>query len=161
VGRALLAGLQEAGLVGDYLATTFVRVERNADDGQLEVFVDYATPEDSATFSRAYSELMGPLADARYLIMRDLPPPRSLLHRLILRLAGRRSEAQEGPVYHRVPDVLASHRERAEALAEHWQRTVGGGELVYTHTDEGRRVLLEARAERRRRARRSVFEFWR
>jgi superfamily II DNA or RNA helicase len=160
VGRALLAGLQEAGLVGDYLATAFVRVERSADDGQLEVFVDYATPEDSATFSRAYSELMGPLADARYLIVRDLQPPRSLLHRLILRLVNR-GDGNEGPAYHRVPDVLASHRDRAEALADHWRQTVGGGELVYTHTDEGRRTLLEARAQRRRRARRSVFEFWR
>jgi hypothetical protein len=62
--------------------------------------------------------------------------------------------------YHRVPDVLAIRRERAEALAHYWQRYVGGGRLVYTRNDEGRRILLEARAQQRVRLRQMAFEVW-
>lgn len=68
---------------------------------------------------------------------------------------------EDPKAYHWVPDALASHRERAEALARHWQRLLGGGELVYIRTDEGRRLLLQARAQRRRPFWQMAFEIWR
>lgn len=57
--------------------------------------------------------------------------------------------------------LLATCRERAESLARHWQQYVGGGPLVYTRSDEGRRILLQARADQRHRVRQMAFEIWR
>ena len=62
--------------------------------------------------------------------------------------------------YHRVPDMLASHRRYAEVLARFWKQHVGGGRLVYTRTVAGQRILLEAGSKRRQRIRQMAFEFW-
>ncbi len=82
LGRALLAALCETGAVSPELDDECVRVVEMP-GGSYEVFVADASPEDSFTFSRAYQQMLGPLADARYLIERDsthpaqpdLPPP--------------------------------------------------------------------------------------
>ena len=109
-------------------------------DGQL--------PEDSDTFARAYRQMLGPLGDARYLIERDSTSLRNPAYRAVVAGAQERCAwMRDLKAYHRVPDVLASRRERAETLARHWQHYVGGGRLVYTRTAEGRRILLQARAE--------------
>jgi superfamily II DNA or RNA helicase len=161
MGRALLAALREAGLVSAHLSDQYVRVVET-EGGGYEVFVDYASPEDSDVFSRAYREMMGPLGDARYLIERDSSTLRNIVYRplwLLVRTA--LGLGEDLRAYHRVPEVLASRRERAETLARHWKRTVGGGRLVYTRTDEGRRILLQARAQRRKGVRQMAFELWR
>lgn len=160
VGRALLAALRDAGVVSRNLDEKYVRVVKTGTGG-YQVFLDYASPEDSDTFARAFRELMGPLRDARYIIARDstslrnpLYRPLWLLVRTVLGLGG------DLYAYHPVPKVLASRRERAEALARYWKRYVGGGRLIYTRTEEGRRLLLQARAQRRRRVRQMAFEVW-
>jgi superfamily II DNA or RNA helicase len=161
MGRALLAALRDAGLVSPHLNDNYVRVVET-EGGGYEVFVDYASPEDSDTFSRAFRQMMGPLGDARYLIERDSSTLRNLVYRplwLLVRTA--LGLGEDLRAYHRVPDVLATRRERAEALAHYWQQYVGGGRLVYTRSDEGRRVLLQARAQQRRRIRQMAFEIWR
>jgi len=160
IGWALLAALRDAGAVSPNLSDHFVRVVET-EAGGYEVFLDYASPEDSATFSRAYQELMGPLGDARYLIERDSASLRNLIYRPLWLLVRKGLGLGEDlRAYHRVPDVLASRRQRAEALARHWRRYVGGGRLVYTRNDEGRRILLQARAQKRRRVRQMAFEIW-
>ncbi len=160
IGRALLAALRDAGLVSHNLDDKYVRaVETEA--GGYEVFLDYASPEDSATFARAYRELMGPLRDARYIIARDSTSLRNPLYRplwlLVRKVLGLGDDLH---AYHPVPKVLATRRGRAEALARHWKRYVGGGRLIYTRTEEGRRLLLRARAQRRKRVRQMAFEVW-
>jgi superfamily II DNA or RNA helicase len=161
MGRALLAALRDAGLVSSHLSQNYVRVVET-EGGGFEVMVDYASPEDSHTFAAAYRQMMGPLGDARYLIERDSTTLRNLVYRplwlLVRTLLGLDEDLR---AYHRVPDPLATRRERAESLARHWQRYVGGGRLVYTRTDEGRRILLQARAEQRHRIRQMAFEIWR
>ncbi|MFN2226262.1 MAG: hypothetical protein ACK2UY_08145, partial [Anaerolineae bacterium] len=161
MGRALLAALRDAGLVSSHLSQNYVRAVET-EGGGYEVMVDYASPEDSHTFAAAYRQMMGPLGDARYLIERDSTTLRNLVYRplwlLVRALLGLDEDLR---AYHRVPDPLATRRERAERLARHWQRYVGGGRLVYTRTDEGRRILLQARAEQRHRIRQMAFEIWR
>ena len=160
VGRALLAALRDAGLVSRNLDDKYVRVAET-EAGGYEVFLDYASPEDSATFARAYRELMGPLGDARYIIARDSTSLRNPLYRplwlLVRKALGLKDELH---AYHPVPKVLAIRRERAEALARYWKRYVGGGRLIYTRTEEGRRLLLRARSQRRHRVRQMAFEIW-
>jgi superfamily II DNA or RNA helicase len=166
MGRALLAALRDARLVSTHLDDGCVRVVQ-VPDGGYEIFVDPAcpeaatTPKDAAIFAQGFRQMIGPLGDARYLIERDLSSLRNPLHRaswLLVRKALRLEEDLKA--YHRVPDVLASHRQRAEALARHWQQYVGGGRLVYTRTDEGRHILLQARAQQRKQIRQMAFEIW-
>jgi hypothetical protein len=167
MGRALLAALRDAGLVSPHLNDSHVRVVETADHG-YEIFLDpssakdAATPEDSHTFSQAYRQMLGPIGDARYLIERDSTSLRNPIYRASWLLVRKALGLEEDlKAYHRVPDVLASRRERAEALAQHWQQYVGGGRLVYTRSDEGRRILLQVRAQRRTQIRQTPFEIWR
>ncbi len=160
MGRALLAALCDAGAVCAELPDESVRVVETAGGG-LEVFLDAASPEDAHTFVHAYRQMLGPLGDARYLIERDSTSLRNPAYRASWRLVrGALRLDDDLKAYHRVPDVLASRRKLAEALARHWQRYVGGGRLVYTRYPEGRRILLEARAEGRAPVRQMAFELW-
>ncbi len=161
MGRALLAALRDAGLVSHTLTDAYLRVVET-EEGGYEVFVDYASPEDADTFARAYRELLGPLGDARYLIERDSASLRGLIYRpLWAAVRALLGLSEDLRAYHRVPEVLATRKERAEALARHWRHYVGGGRLIYTRTEEGRRILLQARARPRRRIRQLAFERWR
>jgi superfamily II DNA or RNA helicase len=117
MGRALLAALREAGLVSRNLSEKYVRVVETADKG-YEVLLDYAAPEESDLFARAYREMMGPLGDARYLIERDSASLRNLIYRplwLFVRTVLRLGEDLRA--YHRVPDVLAARRIPGKVLA--------------------------------------------
>ena len=162
VAQALLAALKDAGLVSRHLQPDYVRVVEQP-DASYEVLLDYASPEDAAVFIEAYQQLFEPVVDQRYLILRDdtsLPSlPLRVLWSPLRRLfhdAGLYAAA-----YHPVPKALATRRELAESLARHWQRYVGGGKLIYTRSDEGRRILLQARAQRRPKAKGLAFEVWR
>jgi hypothetical protein len=44
--------------------------------------------------------------------------------------------------------------------APYWQAYVGGGQLIYTRNGEGRRILLQARAQQRKHLRQMAFEIW-
>ena len=44
-----------------------------------------------------------------------------------------------------MPQTLGTKKETAEVLHAAWQRRLGGGELVHTRSQEGRRTLLRAR----------------
>lgn len=162
VGRAVLAALRDAELVSRHLPMEYVRVTARQ-EGSYEVLLDYASPEDAATFIAAYRQVFEPVRDQRYLILRDdsrlprlwLAPLWSALRLFV------RDQFGSKPVHHPVPDLLATRKERAEAFARHWQRYVGGGHLVYTRSEAGRKVLLQARGQRRPNVRGLAFEIWR
>ena len=161
VSLALLAALRDRGKISQHLSPDYLRVVAT-EAGGFSVFVDYASPEDANTFARALEELMGSLAGARYLVRQDSSkignPLLRFLWQLLRTLTGFRDPAA---VYYRVPDILAARKDDATALARHWQRFVGGGELIYTRTDVGREVLLAARSQREFKPRQMAFEFWR
>ncbi len=163
IGRALMAGLRDAGVISHNLNENYVRVVATPEGG-YQVFLDYASPEDSDTFSRAYQQILGPLGDARYLIERDAGSLRNPIYRGMW--LGIRRWLQpilpnlEDRAYHPVPDILASHKKRAEALAKYWQQYVGGGALIYTRRAEGREILLQARSRQHGRIRQMAFELW-
>ena len=162
VGRALLAALRDAGLVSRNLSDNFVRVHETGEN-TYEVFIDYASPEDSDTFARAYRQIFAPLREQRYLIKRDVSSlPQTFFQPLwlFLRSLVRRAGADDA-VYHPVPDVLGAKKNLAERFAEHWRRTVGGGELIFVKTEAGRKILLQARAKQKRKVKQMAFEIWR
>jgi len=162
VGRALLATMKEAQLVSTNLQADFVRVIEQPDNS-YEVLLDYASPEDAATFIEAYRQIFEDVRKQRYLILRDdsrLPSLGLSSFWYMIRRWFRNTKGYK-PAYHPVPKMLAKRRKLAETFARHWEKYVGGSSLVYTRTGEGRKILLEARAQHRPRAANLAFEIWR
>ena len=48
--------------------------------------------------------------------------------------------------YYNVPSVFSVNKEVAEVFYKNWSRYMGHTELVYTKSQKGRRILLEARS---------------
>lgn len=160
VGRALLHTLRHLRLVSPNLQPDYVRVVRNADD-TYQVFLDYASPQDADTFITAFGEIFEPIYDQSYLIMRTedrLPnlPLRALW--LPLRTFIRQQDMYP-PAYHPVPKIL-SRRERVEIFGRYWAQYVGGGQIVFTRSEQGRAILLSARSQRRPKVGQMAFEIW-
>jgi superfamily II DNA or RNA helicase len=161
-GRALLFALKETKLVSRNLQPDYVRVTE-LPDNSYQVLLDYASPEDASVFIKAYQEMFEPVVDQRYLILRDdsrlpnlgLSAFWFMLRRWFHNVAGYK------PAYHPVPKVLSVRKDRAQAFAQAWRRFVGGGQLVFTRSGTGRKVLLQARAQRRPNVKGLAFETWR
>ena len=161
VGRAVLQGLKDAGLVSGNLSSDFVRVVQ-LPDASIEVLLDYASPEDAKVFVDSFREVFDPVVDQRYLIERSddrLPALWLMPLWILVRRIGRRRAHR--PAFHAVPSALSVRKELAEEYARHWTRFVGGGRLIYTRREPGRSLLIEARLQRRPKVRSLAFEAWR
>jgi len=162
VGKAVLSALRDAKLVSRNLVNEYLRVVETETEA-YQVFVDYASPEDAGVFTKAYQDVFAMVYDQRYLIMRtDHRVPQTILRPIwwTIRQFFRKS-AGYPPAYHPVPKVLSTRKERAQAFAQYWEQFVGGGELIFTHSEIGRQVLLQARAQQRPDVKNLAFEFWR
>jgi hypothetical protein len=118
VGRALIAALGDADLVSRTLAPENLRLIEQG-DGSYEVSLDHSTPEDAETFVRSYRQIFAPVGDKRYLILRneDRLPNLALRWLWIPLRRFFRSRSEYPSAYLPVPDLLATRKERAEALA--------------------------------------------
>jgi len=83
---------------------------------------------EATLFVEALEEILDPIENPRYLIAGKT-------------YLGTRPHDN----YHSVPRVLGQKKEWAWGFAEAWRRNVGPGELIYTRSIEGRRMLLRAR----------------
>jgi len=161
-GRALLGAMQELKLLHTELTPENVIVTTQG-DGSCSIELAKATPVEAALFVGACRELFAPVRDQRYLILRDdarlptttLSPLWRMLRPKVI------GEQEYQSAYHPVPEILATHKDRAECFARWWTMYVGGGELVFTRSEAGRKVLLQARAQRRPQAPSLAFEIWR
>jgi hypothetical protein len=127
VGTALLESLAEAGLLSSSPNSCSVIVDRTL-KGERFVTLEGADKAGERLFLEAMTEILGPIGNPRFLLVR-----RSFLARL-LRID-----------YHAVPAALGQRKEWAEMLAKHWEKRVGKAQLVFTRNAEGRRFLLMAR----------------
>jgi superfamily II DNA or RNA helicase len=161
VARALVETLRAENLISRNLSPDYVRVIET-EAHTYDVMLDYASPEDAATFISAYEEIFAPVVDQRYLIQRTEDRLPNLTLRAFwypLRM-WIRNTGMYPPAYHPVPKILASRKERVEQFAHFWQKYVGGGEIVFTRSQTGRAVLLSARAQRRPKVKQMAFEIW-
>jgi hypothetical protein len=128
IGRALVKALAQAELVKTSRWRLKVVAQREG-YGFVSCSLKGGTTRERSIFLEALQEILGPLENPRYLLVRKTPL---------------------GPLmrkdYHAVPKVLARNKELAEHFARMWSRYVGPAELVYTRNEEGRRLLLRARA---------------
>jgi hypothetical protein len=124
IAHAVHDALRETGRITTPAPDVELRIEEHP-DGSFFVALQGATFREQSVFADSVNEVIGPIANPRYLITRG---------------DGRRADI------HAVPFPLARWKETAEVFHRHWVRRLGPAELVFTRTADGRRLLLRARA---------------
>ncbi len=137
LGRATLVALVETGIAPS-LAGSHVSARPTTARIEVVAVGPAATSHDTHAFAVAMTRLLG-----------DLDQPRYLLE------VGRRRLAHLA-----VPDELARSRARADRLARAVDEELGRARAVYAHTDEGRRILVDAWARQRGAFAVSAFDRW-
>ncbi len=128
IGIVLLKSLI---FTGD-IRTEYKKMKIKAEKGEMgTVFchLEGATPRETVIYLDALEEILNPIENPRYLLIRKS----ILLNRL-----GRLD-------YHAVPSRLGEKKKFAEYFAYQWKKHIGKMELIYTRNTIGRKILLKAR----------------
>lgn len=128
VGAAILDTMEEADLLTNYRGDLNVVTGRGT-LGEALVRLEGGSRSEERLFLDALDEVLGPIGNPRYLIVRR--------SRLGLRL---RTD------YHAVPAIFGRAKPLALFFAKRWNRRIGEGRLVYLRSAPGRKLLLHARA---------------
>jgi superfamily II DNA or RNA helicase len=129
IGKVVLDSLEHEGSISRHIAQArrFTLHANRTKDGSVFCWIGGGTGQEKAVFLRALQEVFTPLENPRYLLVRQ-----PFWH--VFR-----------EDYFAVPDIFSRKKEFAQFFASQWQRFVGPVQLVYTHTPEGRGILLRAR----------------
>lgn len=97
--------------------------------GEVFCHLEGGTTYEKSTFIKALEEIVNPVDNPRYLIIRK---------NNFLKF----SQQQD---FHSVPELLGNQKALAQTLKSNWQKIVSNCELVFTRNPEGRAALLKAR----------------
>lgn len=146
VGEALLRTLGHIEVLRTSVRKLAPKAEK-ARDGTVVCQLSGGTSYEKSVFLDSLRELLDPIGNPRYLLMRH---------------------SRLGPLLRKdflaVPGIIGKRKEHARYFAKMWSKYVGDADLVYTRNVEGRRLLLRARehslssAFQRRSDRRSVWQ---
>ncbi|MCF1715967.1 DEAD/DEAH box helicase family protein [Flavihumibacter sp. RY-1] len=130
IGDALLNSLIKAEVIRtDY---SKLKVETSVDNwGAVYCHLEGGTTFDKSTFINALQEIIAPIDNPRYVIIRK--------NRFILFIKQKD--------YHSVPEILGRNKFLAEYFQSQWEKLVGSCELIFTRTIEGRKLLLKSRVK--------------
>ncbi len=127
IGKALAEALCRVGFVETSIRNMKVNVIKSS-DGTYYLSLLGATFYESALFSDCLAEILAPIDNPRYLIVREGKF-----------LGSTRID------YHAVPMKFAVKKEYAQVFYKSWQKNVSLSELIYTRTEVGRKRLLKAK----------------
>jgi len=127
VGKALVRSLAHAELLKTDVKKLRV-VTKSHPSGMVSCSLTGGETYERCLFLDAMQEILGPVGNPRYLMVRKTPLLRWI-----------RKD------YHVVPQVLGRKKEFAEYFRTMWAKYVGPTELVYTRNIKGRKILLKAR----------------
>ncbi|MBS9463967.1 DEAD/DEAH box helicase family protein [Flagellimonas sp. 389] len=130
IGDALLNSLIKVGVIKtDY---SKLKVETSVDKwGAIFCHLEGGTTFDKSTFINALKEVIVPIDNPRYVIIRK--------NKFILFIKQKD--------YHSVPEILGRNKNLAEYFKNQWERLVGSCDLIFTRTIEGRKILLKSRVK--------------
>ncbi len=128
IGRALLESLVYTDDVKTPLRKMGVKAE-TLDGGAVSCRLSGATTYEKSVFLDAMQEILDPIQNPRYLLVRCST------------FCGLRRRD-----YHAVPALLGKRKETAEYFAARWKKYLGAGRLIYTRSVEGRHLLIKARS---------------
>jgi len=127
VGKVLLSAMHDAGIIETPPRQIRVKVCKTGNDS-LRCHLEGGTTFEKAQFLDALAELLDPIENPRYLLLR-----RSRLW-FINRFD-----------FHAIPTALGRKKEHAERFAHIWRWQIGRASAIYTRSEDGRRILLKAR----------------
>lgn len=123
LGNALLNTLQECNLI-----SSGARLESENAVAFVRLSLRNASIHDQNVFNKAISELLSPIENPRYLLIR-----KSWFRRFDYRYA------------FACPSVLGKKKEYAETLARNLKGNTGTFETVFAHREDGRKLILKCR----------------
>ncbi|MEN5088567.1 DEAD/DEAH box helicase family protein [Sphingobacterium faecium] len=130
IGDALLNSLIKAGVIKS--DSSKLKIETSVDNwGAVYCHLEGGTTFDKSTFINALQEVIAPIDNPRYVIIRK--------NRFLL-FAKQKD-------YHSVPEILGRNKNLAEYFQNQWERLVGACDLIFTRTIEGRKLLLQSRVK--------------
>lgn len=130
IGDALLNSLSKVGLMNT--ENSKLKVVTTVDKwGAVFCHLEGGTTSDKSTFINALQEVIAPIDNPRYVIIR----------KNMFMLFVRQKD------YHSVPEVLGRNKKLAEHFKNQWERLVGPCDLVFTRTINGRKLLLRSRVK--------------
>lgn len=107
-----------------------LKVETTVNEyGEVFCHLEGGTTYEKALFIKSLQEIITPVYNPRYLIIRKSN---------LLRMVTKKD-------YHSVPEILGKHKPLANKLADYWLRFVGNCSLIFTRNPKGRAILLKAR----------------
>ncbi len=128
LGKAVCETLRECGIIS---STTNVYVERGyVGKEEIAFFLQLrnASLHDQNIFNTAITELLSPIENPRYLLVKKKVGGK---HQLLYSFA--------------CPTVIGRKKEYVEILAKNLKKSLGNMDVVYVHSEEGRRLILECR----------------
>lgn len=130
IGDALLNSLIKAGAIRT--DNSKLKVDTSVDNwGAVYCHLEGGTTFDKSTFINALQEIIAPIDNPRYVIIRK--------NRFMLFVKQKD--------YHSVPEILGRNRNLAEYFQSQWERLIGACELIFTRTIDGRKLLLKSRVK--------------
>ena len=116
-----------------------IEIHHEVDDaGAISLYLTGTSRQENNLFLSNMEELLEPIQNPRYLLTR-LNKSSQRFHRLL--------DWIKQKDYHAVPEKLGKKQQSASTLRNHWRQQLGGGELIYTRTPDGRKMLIKARYE--------------
>ena len=116
--------------------------------GWLRYHLKHASEEETAKFTTALEEVLGPLENPRYIISRPAMHMKDtwltkLLPEVLAKFLRRAERSIQ--MYHTVPSIVANTKDRAEVFKKNWDYYIGESEIMYCRNDEGRQYVEELR----------------
>ena len=129
IALTILISLKKLNLIDSNIPNINLIVEQHTDNHTF--LLKGASSTDQATFLKALREVLNPVDNPRYLILKTI----------------RYEEGQDLQMHYAVPQIMAKKKEDAEVFLENWNHFVGKARLIFTRKPSGRLQLLKARAE--------------
>lgn len=128
IGEALLNGLIKVGIIKTEQSK--LRVISSIDNnGAVLCHLDGGTTFERSSFINALQEILAPVDNPKYFIVR-----KGILMRFL-----------KQKDYHAVPEVLSRNKASAVYFKDEWERLVGSCDLIFARTVAGRKTLLKSR----------------
>jgi hypothetical protein len=127
ISQALLDTLKEINIIKTEFHKIKIITEYDK-QGSVYCFLDGASYFETSQFRSNLLEILGPIENPKYLILRKSP-----FYKL------NRTD------FHSVPGIIGKNKKYAEKFLIKWKNRIGTSELIYTRNLEGRKLLLKAR----------------
>ena len=128
VSIVILETLSAQGLIKTSLQQVGLKVQEDA-QGLMYVSCSNLPAEENNLFIQALQEFLDPVENPRYLLIRTTTFLKKIKQK----------------DYFAIPSVMATNKRCVEMFQKLWNRYIGNGDIVYTRSPEGRKVLLKAR----------------